>query len=141
MAYEERNAWLSGIIALLGYGLYWVLLLPELGDARVEDTAFQQPMLVSIALAILAGIVGGIVLGAFGRRGEPRTDVRDRDISRLGERVGFWLVIAGALIALVLALIAAAPFWIANAIYLGFVLSALVSAIVRLLAYRGGIRA
>lgn len=137
MSYEERNTWFYGTTAVLGYGLYLLLLLPRVSEGSLTDTPYQHAMLISIGAGIAVGIIGGIVLGAFQRTGEPRGDVRDRDISRLGERIGKWFFIAAAMSAFALALLDAASFWIANALYLGFVLFALVSSIVRIAAYRG----
>jgi hypothetical protein len=47
-------------------------------------------------------------------------------------------VVLGAVAALALALFQAPWFWIANAVYLAFVLSAVVGASARLVAYRRG---
>ena len=53
--------------------------------------------------------------------------MRDKEIDRLGERVGSSFVVIGGLGALVLAMLDVDCFWIANAMYLAFVLSARVS--------------
>ncbi len=46
---------------------------------------------------------------------------------------------AGALGGLALAMLRAEPFWIANAIYLGFFLSAILGSIAKIVAYRRGL--
>lgn len=85
----------------------------------------------------------GAAVGA-GTRIEPRAvdsyraDARDREIDRLGNQ-RTWIVLAlGALAALLMALAEWPHFWIANVIYLGFVLQAISSSIVKLVAYRRG---
>jgi hypothetical protein len=66
-------------------------------------------------------------------------DERDQAIDRFGERFGNWLIVAGAITGLVLAMAMADQFWIANAIVLGFLAGSIVSALAKLAAYRGWI--
>jgi hypothetical protein len=67
-------------------------------------------------------------------------DERDREIDRFGERIGNWLVIAGSITALVLAMALADHFWIANAIFLGGMAGAIASSVTKIAAYRGAFR-
>jgi hypothetical protein len=94
--------------------------------------------------------VDGRRLGDRGDRGQrpgrdgkaqrqPPGDVRDREISRFGEYASRWLVIAGAAAGLVMAMARWDYFWIANVIYLGFVLWAITGSVVKLVAYRRGL--
>ena len=71
-------------------------------------------------------------------RDADRTDQRDKEIYRFGEYVGRWFVVIGAVAALVLAMAEVDHFWIANALYLAFVLSALLSSAAKLVTYRRG---
>ena len=68
-----------------------------------------------------------------------KADVRDRDIARFGEHVSRWCVVGGATAGFIGALDRWDYFWIANVIYLGFVLWAVVGSVVRLVAYRRGL--
>ena len=65
-------------------------------------------------------------------------DVRDRDIGRFGEYFAGTVLGVGMAVPFVLTLAEFDYFWIANAMYLAFVLSALVGAAVKLVAYRRG---
>ncbi len=141
MSYTERNTWLYGVVAIAGYAVYLALVLPRAIGHPIAEVAYQAPMLATIGGAIVAGILGGIVLGAIVPRGAARADVRDREIDRAGARAGQAFIVLGAVAALVLALASVEPFWIANVIYLGFVLSAALSSAVRIVAYRRGLRA
>ena len=67
------------------------------------------------------------------------SDQRDRDISRLGNRLGYGVLVAFALVALVLSMVEADWFWIGNALFFGFALATLVGDIARVVAYRRGI--
>ncbi|MDP1877035.1 MAG: hypothetical protein Q8M17_05710 [Actinomycetota bacterium] len=67
-----------------------------------------------------------------------KKDERDKEINRRGEYIGQGFVVVGAVGALVLAMLEADYFWIANVVYLCFVLSAVVSTTAKLVAYRRG---
>ena len=136
MSYEEKGVWVYLVSGALAYGLYVVLLLGQ-GVALVE-TDYVVPLLVSIGISIGLAIVGRIVLEIAKPSDNYRRDERDREIDRFGDRRGQWFLVAGALGALVLALVDADTFWIANAIYLGFWLWAAVGSVLKLVAYRRG---
>jgi hypothetical protein len=138
VSHDERSAWASGVIAIAGYVVYLALVLPQLPGRALPEVAYQLPLLCCIGGAIVAGIACGIVLGVLVPKGAVRSDDRDRSLLRRGDRIGALLAVLGAVGGLLLALAAAEPFWIANAIYLGFVLFATVSAAVRVVAYRHG---
>lgn len=141
MSYTEKNTWLFGAIAIVGYAVYLALVLAQTGATPLPETDYVPAMIGTILGAIVAGILGGIVLAIATRadrdnRGNP--DVRDKEIERTGERVGNSFLVIGALGALVLAWLELAHFWIANALYLAFVLSAVLSTVTRLVVYRRG---
>lgn len=137
MSYAERNTWVYGAVALACYLGYLAVVVPQLLAGPADAVSYRAPLVISVAAAIMLGIVGGIVLGLLAPKGEPQADPRDVEIAHLGSRAGQVALIAGAVVALVLAMGTADPFWIANTIYLGFVASAVVSSATRLLAYRG----
>ena len=65
-------------------------------------------------------------------------NVDDRDVGRFGEYFAGTILGIGMVVPFVLTLAEFEYFWIANAMYLVFVLSALVGATVKLIAYRRG---
>ncbi|MDR5698797.1 hypothetical protein [Agromyces aerolatus] len=138
MSYEEKGTWQYLLIAVAGYVVYLVLVLPRLADTPVGDVDYAWPMLWTIVGAIVAAIVLRIVVEIVWSSEEHRGDQRDRDIARAGDRVGYAFVVAGAIGALLLSWAEADWFWVANAIYLGFVLMAVSSATVKIVAYRRG---
>ncbi|MFF2387506.1 hypothetical protein [Agromyces sp. NPDC058104] len=142
MSYEEKGTWQYLVIAVVGYAVYLSLVVPQFaGGAAVGEVDYVPAMLWTIGGAILAAIVLRIVVEVVVPSDSTRGDVRDRDIDRFGDRIGNWLVVAGALGALVLAMLETEWFWIANVVYLCFVLSAIVSSVARLIAYRRGVPA
>ncbi|WP_207916914.1 hypothetical protein [Micromonospora sp. KC723] len=107
-------------------------------DADVARIAYVRPMLIAIGAGIGLGIVASIAAAIASPREAGRTDERDRQIHRLGEYVGFYVMSITAIVPLALAMAEAAHFWIANALYLAFVLAALASSIAKIVLYRRG---
>lgn len=138
MTYEEKGTWVYLVVSLGVYVAYVIYVLGQ-GVALIESN-WVWPLVISIGAAIVAAIVLRILVEIFTPSESYKSDVRDKSISRQGDAAGNALVMVGALGGLVLALLAIHPFWIANAIYLGFVLSALVSSVVRIGLYRGAVR-
>jgi hypothetical protein len=143
MGYAERNVWTGLFASVVGVAVYLSIVLPQLADRGVSEVAWQWPMVIcvvsALAAAIVASILWGIGAGLRDPEEEHRADVRDRDIERMGDRVGQAFSVIGALVALVLAMVDAEAFWIGNAIFLGFFLAATLGSVARLVAYRRGL--
>lgn len=139
MSYEEKNTWVFAVLAPIGYLVYVVLVLTQLGGRPLAEADYVPPMLGTILGAIVVGILGGMVTGALSGKDAGKADQRDKQINRFGEYVGSAFLVMGALGALVLAWFEAPHFWIANVIYLAFVLQAILSSIAKLVAYRRGL--
>lgn len=139
MAIEEKRAWIMLVVAVCGYGVYLGLVLTRSGPLAEVD--YAGTLLWTVGGGIVAGIVLHILAAAFTSRADNRTDQRDREIGRFGDQVGQAFVVLGGVGALLLALVEAAHFWIANALYLGFVLSAVLGSAAKVVAYRRGFQA
>lgn len=140
MSYEEKGTWVYLVVAVVGYTVYLSLVLPQLmGGVPVEEVDYVPVMLWTIGGAIVVTIVLRILVEIVFPSESTKGDVRDKEIDRLGTRVGSSFIVIGALGALVLSMLEADWFWIANVIYLCFVLSALLESITRLVAYRRGV--
>jgi MFS family permease len=142
MVYEERNTWVGLIVSAIGMTIYVIVVLQQAGDGPVTDVVWWPIMLWTIGLSIVVSIVVSILWGILAGMRDPdgvgKSDVRDRDIARMGSRVGqAFLVIAG-LGVLVLCAFEADWFWIANTMYFGFALSAFVGGVASVIAYRRG---
>ena len=134
MSSEEKTVWIRGVVAIVAYAVYLIIVIPQLGATPLGDVPYVAPFLWSILGAIVASIVGHI----FFVRPEKK-DQRDREIYRFGETVGQAFVVIGAVGAMLLALFEFEYFWIANVIYLCFILSAIVGGIAKIVAYRSGL--
>jgi len=135
MAYEEKRAWIMLVISVIAYVVYLVVVLSRVGDGSLGGVDYAGPLLWSVGGAIGAGIVCGIVAGI--PHGAQR-DERDREIGRLGEYIGQSFVVIGSVGALLMAMLEVGYFWIANTVYLCFVLSAVLGSIAKIVAYRRG---
>jgi hypothetical protein len=138
MSFEEKNTWVYALVSVGAFAAYLVAILGRAQGIPVSEVPYVGAMLWSIGAAIVASIVGRIVIAVVWPRDADRTDQRDKEIYRFGEYVGRWFVVIGAVAALVLAMAEVDHFWIANELYLAFVLSALLSSAAKLVAYRRG---
>ncbi|MGW8483057.1 hypothetical protein ACWGJP_07940 [Microbacterium sp. NPDC055903] len=143
MVYEERNAWAGLIVSVVSVTVYILLTLQSAGDGPLHEVDWFPLMLWTIGLSIVATILlsvtWGILAGARDPDGVGRSDIRDRDISRMGGRVEQGFVVIAGLGVIALCAIGADVFWIANTMYLGFAVAAFVGGIARVIAYRRGL--
>ena len=138
MSFEEKNTWVYALVSVGAFAAYLVTILGRAQGIPVSEVPYIGAMLWCIGAAIAASIVGRIVIAVVWPRDADRTDQRDKEINRFGEYIGQWFVAIGAVAALVLAMAEVDHFWIANELYLAFVLSALLSSAAKLVAYRRG---
>ena len=141
MAFEEKSAWIMGIVSVVAYAAYAFIVL-DLGWAvPLAEVDYVPAMLGTIGAAIVVSILLHIIVGVISRKDAGKKDQRDRQIYRMGEYVGQSFVVAGAIAAMLLAMFELPHFWIANVLYLAFVLSAILGTVAKLVSYRGGMPA
>lgn len=138
MALEEKRSWIMAVVSLAAYAIYLVVVLGRLGEAPVGDVPYVASVLWTIGGAIVVTIVLSIAAEMATPADDRGKDVRDREIYRFGESIGQSFVVIGGVTAMVLAMAEVAHFWIANAVYLTFVLSAILSSVAKIFAYRKG---
>lgn len=134
MSPEEKSCWIAGLLAVITYGAYLIVILSRAGDNALDEVSYVSPLLWAIGASIIAS---GVLHTFFAQPMEKR-DQRDKQIYRVGEYAGHWVLVAGAVASMGFAMAELDQFWIANVIYLAFVLSAITSAVVRVAAYRRG---
>ena len=134
MSSEEKSTWIFLIVSVAAYSTYLAIMLTSVGTGSLVEANYVAPMLWSIGGAIVASIILHIVIVGDA----PKKDPRDREIYRFGEYVGQSFVVIGALSAMIFALFEFDYFWIANVVYLCFVLSAILGTIAKVVAYRSG---
>lgn len=143
MVSQERGAWVGLVVSVLGIVVYPVLLFGAARGRPLVEVDWVPLMLgligTAIVLSILVTILWGIVAGMRDREAATATDVRDRDIARLGARVEHAFLVIAGLGVIVLCAVGADPFWIAQTMFAGFAVSSVVGGIARVIAYRRGL--
>ncbi|MFG3715760.1 hypothetical protein [Micromonospora sp. NPDC047730] len=136
MTHEEKRAWIRLVVAVLGYSAYVALTVSRADGRSLPDVPYASALLWTVGAAIVASIVAETGMAVV-NPGAPRVkDVRDREIGRLGDHVGQSFVVVGAVAAMLMAMADWDRFWIANVIYLCFVLSAILGGITKVIVYR-----
>ena len=139
MSYEEKRTWVYLVASAGAYGVYLAIVVGRALHTPVAEVPYVSALLWSTGVSVVASIVGRTLIETVRPSDSHRSDVRDREIYRFGEYVSRWFVIAGAAAAFGMAIAKWDYFWIANVIYLGFVLWAIAGSVVKLVAYRRGL--
>ncbi len=137
MAFLEKSNWVVLVVAVPTLLVYVAMVVPQVLSRPMAEVGWVQPMIFAIVGFVVANILGNVVAAATNPSEADKNDQRDREIDHFGERVGNWLVIAGSIAALILAMTDADRFWIANAIFLAGMAGALVSSVTKIAAYHG----
>lgn len=138
MSYEERGQWVYLAATTIAYGAYLALMLGQAASTPLPEIEYQPIMLWTIGVAVAGSIIGRIAIEIARPSESQREDVRDREIGRFGEYVSGVILGIGMVGPFILTLLEADHFWIANAIYLVFVVQAVVGTTMKLIAYRRG---
>ena len=136
MTHQEKRAWIMLVVSTVAYGVYAGIILSRADGQPLPQVPYAATLLWTIGASILASIVLEISLGVVNPRASRLKDDRDRQIGRLGDYTGQFFVIIGAAAAMLMAMAGWDRFWIANAIYLCFFLSAVLGAATKIIAYR-----
>jgi hypothetical protein len=135
---EEKRSWIYLVVGIVGPAIYAAVVLGRAGDGALTEVAYIGPMIATIVGAIVANMVILMATVIVSHRESQLQDERDVLYDRLGYTVGFAVMSACTVLPLGLAMAEIHQFWIANAIYLSFCVAAVVSAAVKIVAYRRG---
>lgn len=139
MSFEEKGTWVYLVVTLGTYLAYVGIILGRADGAPLTEVPYVATMLWTVGIAVALSILGYIAVAIAKPSEADKSDARDRDIKRFGEYVGGTVLGIAMVLPLGLAMAEVDPFWIANAMYAAFTLSALVGTCVRLVAYRRGL--
>ena len=139
MSFEEKSAWIMGVLAAATYGVYLAVVLGLAGTMPLTEVPYVAPLLWTVGASIAASIVLHIVIRALSR---PRTPARRTSGTRRSTASASTSASPSS---------SSGPwrrcswpwpssdhFWIANVIYLAFVLSAILGSVAKIVAYRRG---
>jgi len=138
MTSEEKRAWVSAVVTVVAYTAYVLIILGRAENTPITEVAYISTLFWSIGASILASIVLHIAVSIGPLEDACKADQRDRQINRFGDYVGQWFVILGGIAVLGMAMAELNHFWIANVVYLAFVLSALLGCVTKIIGYRLG---
>jgi cell division protein FtsW (lipid II flippase) len=138
MSFEEKGTWVSLLVTVGTYVAYLIIILGRADGAPLTEVSYVSTLLWTIGIAIGLQIIGRIAVAVAKPSEADKSDVRDKEINRFGDYVGQSLVVVGGLAALIMAMAEVDHFWIANTLYLAFVLSGILAAVTKLVAYRRG---
>jgi uncharacterized membrane protein len=136
MAPQEKSAWIMLVLAIASWTTYLVLLIRRADGGSLASTPYEDLVLWTIGGSIVASFVLHAIAQVYTSE---KPDQRDREIEGRSDRIGTAFLVVGGLAALALAMTEQPHFWIANALYLAFVLTAVLSSIARIGFYRGGV--
>lgn len=139
MAKEEKTAWIMLLVTVGTYAIYLSLLFGRVGSGILVKTPYRDLILWTVLSSILANIILSIFVSIISHRDNHKKDLRDREIYRFSEYIGQAFIVIGGVSALLMAMYKVDYFWIANVLYLGFVLSAVLSSISKIMMYRRGV--
>jgi hypothetical protein len=139
MSYEERGQWVYVGAIGLTFAAYVLIGVRQAAAGPLTEWDYVPTLLWTIGLGIVLSIAGRILIEIARPSESYTTDARDRDIGRFGEYIAGTVLGVAMVVPFVLALAAFDHFWIANTMYVAFVLGALVGAAVKVVAYRRGI--
>ncbi len=138
MSFGEKTTWIFAAVTLCSFAIYAAILAGRAQGVPLREVAYVAPMLWTIGGGIVASVAGHAAVGCIWPKECGQKDVRDREIERFGDNVGQSFLVVGGMAALALSMARVDHFWIANAVYLGFVLSALLGSATKIAAYRKG---
>ena len=139
MSYEEKGTWVYLVTSAAAYLVYLAVMLGRVASTPVDQVPYVAVLLWTCGASIVANMAGRMLVEMARPSDSRRADVRDKEIYRSGEYASRWFLVAGAAAAMLMAMAKWDYFWIANVIYLGFVLWAVGGSALKLVAYRRGL--
>jgi len=139
VSYEEKGTWVYLVTSAAAYAVYLAIMLGRVASTPVDQVPYVAVLLWTCGASIVANMAGRMLVEMARPSDSRRADVRDKEIYRFGEYASRWFLVAGAAAAMLMAMAKWDYFWIANVIYLGFVLWAVGGSALKLAAYRRGL--
>ena len=140
MSAEEIRAWIMVLVTIIAYPIYLLIILGRADNAGLAQVEYGSAMIGTIGISVAVSIVLNILAAIFTPGSTSKKDPGEREINRVGEFVGQGWVVLAAVGALAMSIYEVKYFWIANALYFGFTLSASFGSITKIVAHRRGFK-
>ena len=138
MTYEEKGVWVYIVAVLVSTSIYAGVIINGLRSTSFTELDFGPSLLWTLGISIGISIVARILVEILRPSDSYKIDARDKAISRRGGYVNGLIIAIGMAVPLLLSIVDADNFIVANAIFAVFVIAAIASSVVQLVAYRRG---
>lgn len=149
MSFEQKLTWVNMATTIIVVAVYAWIVGGQIAAGPITDIAYQKPLIIAVCAMIVLAIAGaiataigtaiGIEINGKGSIDDiDRKDERDVHINRPGDLVGYYVSSVLMLGAFTLTMLELPHFWIANAMFVAFVVAGLTSSAVKLVAYHRG---
>ncbi|MHC1481672.1 hypothetical protein ACYJW8_15625 [Frateuria aurantia] len=135
MAWREKTAWLTLVLMLLTYSLYFSLVLTSSRTPLEQLWLFGE---VSLSQAIIMAVASAALALTTGRESRGLPDERDLAISRRATRVAYFVLMAGLIVVGVVMPLIDQGWHIVNAALLALVLAEVLRHAIVVIGYRRG---
>lgn len=139
MSFQEKSAWAMLVIIAGVYGFYFADVIPQALAQPVPIDEVAGRLFRMVILLVVLGVVAHIAIAILNPSQSDESDERDRHIEMRADARSGYVVGAGAISALGLALLEQPLFWIAHAILAALVLGEIAKSIFRIIDYRFGV--
>lgn len=139
MSFQEKSNLAMTVIFVLAYSAYAVRVLPPALEGAASMEAVGPYLFAAVLFLVFGGIVAHILIAMNAPNESDTADERDRIIEMRADARSSYVLGAGALLALGLALTEQPLFWIVHAILAGLVLSEIAKGVLRAIDYRRGV--
>ena len=138
MTLTERYQWAYAFAVAVTSGAYFVWLGVQLTHTPAVDIAYVAPLLWTLLASFIVHSFGrGFAAGAS--RKDMRVDDRDKDVARRADALSFLIFSVLAAVPMALGLAGASTFWMTNALFFAFSLTAIINVALKAAFYRKGV--
>lgn len=138
MTLTERYQWAYAFAVAVTSGAYFVWLGMQLSHTAADDIEYVVPLLWTLLASFIVHAFGrGFAAGSA--RGDNRTDDRDKEVGRRADSLSFIIFSILAAVPMALGLMGFSAFWMTNALFLAFSLTAIANVGLKAVYYRKGV--
>lgn len=148
MTMHQRTVWAQLVVFPLVGIVYFTVVLTRAAQAPLDEVSWVVPLIWAMSIGVV-GIVAATIVGAIGHgvaataRGEEpdfeEGDIRDKEIEREGDYRSHAFTAFAGLAVIILTMLRADHFWIANTMFLAGLLGGIYAAALKVRMYRQGL--
>lgn len=139
MTFIEKSTLATTLLLVVVFGAYFALVLGPVAASPDRQGAFTGLLVAATVVLTILAVVSHIVLALlFRSQANAGHDERDRLIALRSERLSGYILAVGMFTGVVLAMLDAAAFWIAQALLAAWVIAEVTEGTSKLIQYRRG---